>query len=89
MGQFMTRALENGLPDRVKLYGMQKPDILFYLDPTFFGLTLSWIELQDEFGDGPASKPWTIKKYGTDFNLTNVRQAAEALDQIPRHPPPE
>jgi len=85
LAQFLTRALEEGEHERVGAWGLAKEDIILYLPPTPFGIKRTWDEaLKDYDSDVHGSlKPWLTKKFGADFNLDNIRVAAESIDEIP------
>lgn len=85
LGNFLTRALEDGEHERVGAWGLSKEDIILYLPPSAFGVKRSWEDALSQYdpdSDG-SLKPWLSKKYGADFSLASVRTAAESLDHIP------
>lgn len=85
LGNFLTRALEDGEHERVGAWGLSREDIVLYLPPSAFGIKRPWEDVLSQYdpdSDG-SLKPWLSKKYGADFSLANVRAAAESLDHIP------
>jgi hypothetical protein len=86
LGQFLTRALEDGEHERVGAWGLSKEDVILYLPPAAFGIKRTWEDtLADYEPDRDGSlKPWLTKKFGATFSLDAVRAAVESLDEIPQ-----
>jgi hypothetical protein len=84
LSQFLTLALSYGQYERVEVWGLSKPDIVQYFDPSCFGLTRSWEELNAlHTNSDPSLKVWASKKYGADFDVRRIDTASRSLDSIP------
>jgi len=84
LSQFLTLALSYGQYERVEVWGLSKPDILQYFDPSCFGLTRNWEELNAlHTNSDPSFKVWASKKYGADFDVRAIDSASHSLDSIP------
>jgi hypothetical protein len=86
LGQFLSRALQEGEHERFDACGLSKSDIVLYLSPAAFGIKRSW---QDALADYVSSrdgalKPWLSKKFGATFGPDEVRAGLESLDEIPQ-----
>jgi predicted ATPase len=77
LSQFLTLALANGQHERVEVCGLSKPDIVFYFEPSDFGLKKSWEELLKlQEVDKQSFKGWAIKKFNADFSISSIERAA-------------
>jgi ABC-type multidrug transport system ATPase subunit len=84
LSQFLTLALANGQHERVEVWGLSKADIVLYFNPTNFGIKRSWNELLGIHSDrDPSFKDWANKKYGADFSVKAVEQAAKSCAELP------
>ena len=84
LSQFLTLALSYGQYERVEVWGLSKPDIVQYFEPSCFRLTKSWEELNaTHTTSDPSFKVWASKKYGADFDIRAIDAASRSLDSIP------
>lgn len=89
LSQLAERALALGRLDRLSLFGLGEPDIIFYLDPSRFGLHEPWVTLHREWkAEHKASdddfKSWLRRTKGAKISTGKIGAAARALDQLPR-----
>lgn len=89
LSQLAERALALGRLDRLSLFGLGKPDIIFYLDPTHFGLDEPWATLHREWKTGHKAgdddfKTWLRKTKGAKISTGKIGAAARALVPLPR-----
>lgn len=84
LSQFLTLALANGQHERVEVWGLSKPDIVFYFNPEDFGLKKSWEELikLNEI-DKQSFKGWATKKFDADFTIQAVEKAVLNSQSLP------
>lgn len=84
LSQFLTLALANGEHERVEVYGLSKPDIVFYFEPSDFGLKKTWKELLElNEVDRQSFKGWATKKVNADFSISAIQKAALNCNAIP------
>ena len=84
LSQFLTLALANGQHERVEVWGLDKPDIVLYFDPTNFGMKKSWQELLALHENSDQSfKTWAMKKFNADFSISAIEKAVANVDFIP------
>ncbi len=75
--------------ERIEFVGLERPDILHYLDPADLGLTSSWNELFDQYRkthpgkiSGSAYKTWLKDNHRMKTNDDRLRTAALHLDDL-------
>ena len=84
LSQFLTLALANGQHERVEVCGLSKPDIVFYFEPSDFGLKKSWKELLElNKVDNQSFKGWATKKFNADFSISAIEKAALNCNLLP------
>jgi predicted ATPase len=84
LSQFLTLALANGQHERVEVFGLSKPDIIFYFQPEDFGLKKSWKELEELKNQEKQSfKSWATMKFNADFSVSAIERAALNCNSIP------
>jgi hypothetical protein len=84
LSQFLTLALANGQHERVEVWGLSKPDIVFYFEPLDFGLKKSWRELIElNEADQQSFKGWATKKFNADFSISAIEIAALNCNDLP------
>jgi ABC-type molybdenum transport system ATPase subunit/photorepair protein PhrA len=84
LSQFLTLALVNGEHERVEVYGLSKLDIVFYFEPSDFGLKKSWKELMElNLAEKQSFKSWATKKYNADFSILAIEKAALNCHTLP------
>jgi energy-coupling factor transporter ATP-binding protein EcfA2 len=84
LSQFLSLALTNGEHERVEVYGLSKPDIVFYFQTSDFGMKKSWEELIElNKSDGQSFKGWATKKFNADFSISAIERAALNCNSIP------
>ena len=90
-------AISRNVSSRIELYGLSKRDIITYLEPTSFGLSSSWDELEQEYESyragikSPGGKPgetlgfkkWLSKKKNGTINKRTVAKAAQEASDSP------
>jgi energy-coupling factor transporter ATP-binding protein EcfA2 len=86
---FGIRAVEQGRTDRIELYGLSEPDILFYLSPASLIPKASgktWDRLQTDAGakSGTKFKRWLRDTYDFSGDDTVLESAVSQLDDLPR-----
>lgn len=80
-------ALETGMIERLTPFGLSKPDILFYLDPSAFvrvpsALAPTWEQIDDEWrasGNGRQFKDWLRAVKGSTITTAFVRNVARSM----------
>lgn len=84
LSQFLTLALANGQHERVEVFGLSKPDIIFYFEPGDFGLKKSWKELIELNGiEKQSFKSWATNKFNADFSVSAIEKAAFNCNSLP------
>ena len=84
LSQFLTLALANGQHERVEVCGLSKPDIVFYFEPSDFGLKKSWADLLELHEvDNQSFKGWATKKFNADFSVGSIEKAALNCSILP------
>jgi len=88
LSELATRALGIGCIERVDVFGLSKPDVIFYLDPPQFGLAEGWSSLHHQWRREPRGevgdfKSWLRKEKAASISTQRVRRAAEALEVQP------
>jgi predicted ATPase len=84
LSQFLTLALANGQHERVEVWGLSKPDIVLYFEPSAFGIKRTWEELLSIHAPGdPSFKEWATKKYGADFTVPVIDRASRNVSSTP------
>jgi hypothetical protein len=73
-------------PHRLHVKGLEKKDIIEYLDPEFFQLTMPWPQLRREYArsdSGSDFKGWLRQTHGAVINESRLRKAAGKLSDNP------
>lgn len=84
LSQFLTLALASGQHERVEVCGLERPDIVFYFEPSDFGLKKSWKELLElNKIDNQSFKGWATKKFNADFSISAIEKAALNCNSLP------
>ncbi|MDD0858032.1 hypothetical protein NHF46_10105 [Arthrobacter alpinus] len=84
------RAIQIGRFSRIVPFGLERPDILDYLEPSHFNLDASeWQPYKDEWmstrigRNGDSFKDFLRNKHSAKINTNSVEQAAIALTTLP------
>lgn len=81
------RAVAIGRLDRLHVFGLSEPDILFYLPPEDFKLTASWRDLHKEWRalprDRPDFKSWLRATRAASISTKRAERSASAMTDVP------
>ena len=83
---FMAKALESGKHERVNVYGLAEPDIIWYLPAAVFTQGPNWNEVITTYNSEHASegvvpnKSWVVKRYRTDLDPARFAEAASQIE---------
>lgn len=87
MSEFLSRALDGNVSDRVIPFGLSAADIIEYLPVKHFVRSAkSWEELRQKHADSKTQmnfKGWLVKQYRADFSGESLREGALSLDTLP------
>jgi hypothetical protein len=86
--RFARRALETRHHDRITIFGLRQPDIIYYLPvSSFHPQATDWQDVQEEYKISrkpPENmKSWLRRSYRTKTAVNDIRKAAQRLDHIP------
>lgn len=83
--EFMVRAIEVGLDDRVNFFSMSKQDIIEYLPCESFVRNENWDTLRNKWNESKTKldfKSWITKTYNFTFDSNKIKESVEEMDII-------
>lgn len=87
LAELAERSLRIGRLDRLHVFGLSEPDVLFYLPPEAFKLTDPWLDLHREWRALPRGradfKTWLRSEKGASISTPRAKRAATALQDVP------
>lgn len=88
IGEWLSRALNLGVGERLTPFGLAEADIIEYLPVELLAPKAegkSWADLRAEFESQKNKnfKDWLGRKYKADTSVDNIKRAAAALTEVP------
>lgn len=81
----LERSIQNGVTDRVFAFGFSRGDIIEYVNPSDFGLKLSWQDLRRDYKRSTNRTPfkdWLRNEHAAHISTKTVKAAFANLDHL-------